>query len=51
MALGPTLPTGPLSSRQGTICSTTVWIRSARQQTKLLVSYLALPAKLIKFEF
>ncbi|KAL9337182.1 hypothetical protein Peur_068951 [Populus x canadensis] len=24
MALGPTLPTGPLSSRQGTICSTTV---------------------------
>ncbi|KAG5229460.1 NDR1/HIN1 protein [Salix suchowensis] len=24
MALGPTLPTGPLSSRQGTVCSTTV---------------------------
>lgn len=49
MALGPTLPTGPLSSRQGTVCSTTVWIRSVRQQTKLLVSYLVLLAKLIKF--
>jgi hypothetical protein len=24
MALGPTLPTGPLSSKQGTACSTTV---------------------------